>query len=62
MKNKKREKEKQDGFFTEILSKLGGYILLEIIWNILLFIPRMVIRLMKNIWWRVTQNRANGIL
>jgi len=50
MKNKKREKEKQDGFFTEILSKLGGYILLEIIWNILLFIPRMVIRLMKNIW------------
>ncbi|MGA3677154.1 hypothetical protein [Lysinibacillus agricola] len=54
MKNKKREKEKQDGFLTEILSKLGGYILLEIIWNIiwniLLFIPRMVIRLMKNIW------------
>lgn len=50
MKNKKREKEKQDGFLTEILSKLGGYILLEIIWNIFLFIPRMVIRLMKNIW------------
>jgi hypothetical protein len=54
MKNKKREKEKQDGFLKEILSKLGGYILLEIIWNIfwnaLLFIPRMVIRLIKNIW------------
>ncbi len=52
MKNKK--KEKQDGFFKEILSELGGYILLEIvwnvIWNILLFIPRMVIRLIKSIW------------
>ena len=50
MKNKKREKEKQDSFFREFLSELGGNILLEIVWNILLFIPRMMIRLIKNIW------------
>lgn len=54
MKNEKIKKEKQDGFFKEILSELGGYILLEIVWStiwkILLFIPRIVIRLIKNIW------------
>lgn len=56
MKNKKRKNEKQDSFFKEmkeILSELGVYILLEIVWSIiwkiLLFIPRMMIRLLKDI-------------
>ncbi|MCD1163869.1 hypothetical protein [Peribacillus frigoritolerans] len=50
MKNKKRKKERQNGFFKEILIELRGSILFEVAWNILMFIPRMMIRLIKNIW------------
>ena len=50
MKNKKTKKEKQDGFFKEVLSELSGSILFEVVWNILMFIPRMMIRLIKDIW------------
>jgi hypothetical protein len=47
MENKK--KEKQDGFFKVILDEIGGSLLSEVIWNIIMFIPRMIIRLIKNI-------------
>jgi hypothetical protein len=50
MKNKKRKKERKDGFFKEILSEIMDSILIEVVWNILMFIPRMLIRLIKNIW------------
>ncbi|MBK5480837.1 hypothetical protein JFV29_02610 [Peribacillus sp. TH16] len=46
MKNKKRKKERQNGFFKESLIEL----LFEVAWNILMFIPRMMIRLIKDIW------------
>jgi hypothetical protein len=52
MKNKKRKKERQNGFFKEILIELRDSILFEVAWNILMFIPRMMIRLI----------RANGAL
>ena len=42
MKNKKR----QNGFFKETLIEL----LFEVAWNILMFIPRMMIRLIMKIW------------
>ncbi|MFB6804976.1 hypothetical protein ACFY5J_18480 [Peribacillus butanolivorans] len=47
MKNKKRKAERQNGFFKESLIEF----LFEVAWNILMFIPRMMIRLIKDIWW-----------
>ncbi|MBK5459026.1 MULTISPECIES: hypothetical protein [unclassified Peribacillus] len=46
MKNKKRKKVRQNGYFKEGLIEL----LFEVAWNILMFIPRMMIRLIKDIW------------
>jgi len=43
MKNKKRNR---DGFFKDTLIELIG----EVVWNILMFIPRLIIRLISNIW------------
>ncbi|MGN7396799.1 hypothetical protein [Peribacillus frigoritolerans] len=50
MKNKKIKKERQNGFFKEILIELRDSILFEVAWHILMFIPRMMILLIKNIW------------
>lgn len=50
MKNKKTKKERQNGFFKELLGEFTGSILFELAWNILMFIPKMIIRLIKNIW------------
>ena len=51
MKNKKTKKERQDGgFFKDLLGELTSSILFEVTWNILMFIPKMIIRLIKNIW------------
>ncbi len=46
MRNKKRKADKQNGFVKETLFELVG----EVVWNIIMFIPRMVIRLISNIW------------
>ena len=43
MKNKKRNR---DGFFKDTLIEF----IFEVVWNILMFIPRMIIRLIGNIW------------
>ena len=43
MKNKKRNR---NGFFKDTLIEF----IFEVVWNILMFIPRMMIRLIKNIW------------
>ncbi|MEK5530274.1 hypothetical protein MKX79_12945 [Viridibacillus sp. FSL R5-0468] len=50
MAKKKRKAEKQDGFFKEILGEIGGSIIFEVVWNIIIFIPRMIIRLISSIW------------
>jgi hypothetical protein len=42
----KRKKRNRDGFFKDSLIELIG----EVGWNILMFIPRMIIRLISNIW------------
>ena len=47
MKNKRK---RQNDFFKDILIELRDSILFEVAWNILMFIPRMMIRLIKNIW------------
>jgi len=46
----KEKKEKQDGFFKEILGEIGGSIILGVVWNIIMFIPRMLVRLISSIW------------
>ncbi|MFB7640095.1 hypothetical protein [Peribacillus butanolivorans] len=46
MKNIKIKKERQNGFFKENLIEL----LFEVAWDILMYIPRMMIRLIMKIW------------
>ncbi|CAM3860964.1 YqzE-like protein [Mesobacillus thioparans] len=43
MKNKKRNR---GSFFKNTLIELVG----EVVWNILLFIPRLIIRIISSIW------------
>lgn len=50
MKNKITKRERHDGPFKELLGDLISSILFEIVLNILLFIPKMIIRSIKNIW------------
>jgi hypothetical protein len=54
MKNKKRNK---NGFFKDTLIEF----IFEVVWNILMFIPRMLIRLIRNRTFGEvgSQNRAN---
>ncbi|MET3321526.1 UNVERIFIED_ORG: hypothetical protein ABIC97_004629 [Peribacillus simplex] len=50
MKIKKEKKNGQCGIFKDILIEIRDSILFELVWNILMFIPRMMIRLIKNIF------------
>ncbi len=45
-----RKENGQGGIFKDILIEIRDSILFEIVWNILIFIPRIVIRLIKNIF------------
>ena len=47
MKNKRK---RQNRSLKDILFELRDSILLEVVWNILMFIPRVIIRLLKDIW------------
>lgn len=49
IRKKKEKKNGQGGLFKDMLIEIRDSILFEIVWNILMFIPRMVIRLIKNI-------------
>jgi len=44
------KKRKVRHYVKKIIIEIKNSIALEIIWNILIFIPRMIIRLLKNIW------------
>lgn len=50
MKTKEQKKKETKAFFKEILRDLKDSILFEIVWNILMFIPRMIFRFIKEIW------------
>jgi hypothetical protein len=50
MKIRKEKKNGQGGIFKDILMEIRDSILFELVWNILMFIPRMMIRLIKNIF------------
>lgn len=45
----KTKKQRQEGFFKDLLRELTSSILFEVVGNILMFIPKMIIRLIKNI-------------
>lgn len=47
---KKEQKKRQDGFFKDIIIEIRDSILFELIWNIIIFIPRMMFRIIKNIF------------
>lgn len=46
MKIKKMKKERSTGFFKDTILEF----LFEIAWNIVMFIPRIMIRFIKDIW------------
>jgi hypothetical protein len=50
MKIREEKKNGQGGIFKYILFEIRDSILFELVWNILMFIPRMMIRLIKNIF------------
>ncbi|MFD4931475.1 hypothetical protein ACFWMS_21620 [Peribacillus butanolivorans] len=50
MKIRKEKKNGQGDIFKDILIEIRDSILFELVWNILMFIPRMMIRLIKNIF------------
>lgn len=57
----KKEKS-QEGFFKNILNEIRNSILFELIWSILLFIPRMIIRLIRNISYLIVMFLlSNGV-
>lgn len=49
-KNKNSKRERQDGIFIELFRELTSSMLFAVAWNILMFIPKMIIRLLKDIW------------
>ena len=46
MKTKEQKKKETKAFFKE----LKDSVLLEVVWNIVMFIPRMIFRFIKEIW------------
>ncbi|WP_158231908.1 MULTISPECIES: hypothetical protein [unclassified Sporosarcina] len=46
----KNNRKKRNGSFKDFLIELRDSILFEVAWNVLMFIPRMMIRVIKNIW------------
>ena len=47
MKNKRKRRKSS---FKDILFELRDSILIEVVWNILMFVPRLMIRVIKDIW------------
>ncbi|MFJ7637871.1 MULTISPECIES: hypothetical protein [unclassified Peribacillus] len=50
MKFKKRKRDRLKGFFKDILEELSASIICEVAGYIIMLIPRMMIRIVKNIW------------
>ncbi|MEK9197080.1 hypothetical protein [Ureibacillus sp. FSL E2-3493] len=50
MKINKRKKTKKKRVYSDTLIEIIFEMILEIIWNVILFLPRMVARLISNIW------------
>lgn len=46
MKNKPK---KEKGFFREVLAEISETIIFEVIWNVIAFIPRLLVRFLKHL-------------
>ncbi|QOR64807.1 hypothetical protein IM538_13170 [Cytobacillus suaedae] len=46
----KQKKKRIVGFLKDILDEIVGSIIFAVAWKIIMFIPRMIIRLISNIW------------
>lgn len=49
-KVKKEQRNGKEGFFKDIMIEIRDSILFELVLNILTFIPRMIVRLVKNLF------------
>ncbi|WP_155727553.1 hypothetical protein V2I71_01740 [Peribacillus frigoritolerans] len=47
---KKEKKKGKEGFFKDIMNEIRDSILSELVFNILTFIPRMIVRLVKSLF------------
>jgi hypothetical protein len=50
MKKEENSKQKKEGILKSILIEIRDSIFFELAWRILFFIPRMIIRIIKNIF------------
>ena len=50
MKSKEQKKRETKAFFKDMLKEFSDSIIVEVIWNIVMFIPRIIIRFVKEIW------------
>lgn len=50
MKKEEKKAKKKDRILKGVLVEIRDSILFEVVWRILFFIPRMVIRLVKDIF------------
>ncbi|GHH98777.1 hypothetical protein [Neobacillus kokaensis] len=47
---KKTKKKKEDGFFKEVIAEITSSFIFEVAWNIVMFIPRLLVRIIKEMW------------
>ena len=40
----RKKKEKRGSFFREIIEEFAGSIIVEVVWKIIIFVPRLIIR------------------
>ena len=43
----KAKKKKKDGTFKSIMKEIFETVIVEVIWNIIIFIPRIIVRMWK---------------
>ena len=43
----KAKKKKGDGTFKSIMNEIFDSVIVEVIWNIIIFIPRIIVRMWK---------------
>lgn len=50
MKSKEQKKKETKAFYKEMRRDFKYSIIFEVAWNIVMFIPRMIIRFIREIW------------
>ena len=50
------KKKKRDGFFKDLFEEIAGTVIVEV----LIFIPRIIIRAISKIWWGIFVDKEKG--